>query len=219
MGHKQNDDVCLAIIPRDMMKHIIPFRGGCHQFSNLHKCPEGCTLKDGELSFDTSEQMYQYSRLEHHGMHEVMRDVLTADSGFEAMTKAHEAPLKEDSSNEWIEEAIPVMMKCVWAKLEGCPHVRETLIELSGRLVEATSDTFWGSGVSVEMTRSTLPDYWPRKNRMGEILSKLWFEFCLLTDAPDISDAQIKEICAAQAESEYEESDMEDGEATTQSSK
>ncbi len=176
-------------------------------------------MKDGELSFDTSEQMYQFSMLEHHGMHDAARDVLTADSGFEAMIKAHEALPKEDTSNEWIEEAIPIMTKCVQAKLEGCPHVRETLVESSGRLVEATSDIFWGSGLSVEMTRSTLPDYWPGKNRMGEILSELRFEFCLRADAPEISEAQIQEVCAAQAESKCEESDMEDEEATNQASK
>ncbi len=176
-------------------------------------------MKDGELSFDTSEQMYQFSRLEHHGMHDVARDVLTADSGFEAMTKAHEALPKEDALNEWIEEAIPVMTKCVWVKLVGCPHVREILVESFGRLVEATSDTFWGSGLSVELTRSTLPDYWPGKNRMGEILSKLWFEFCLQADAPEMFEAQIQEVCAAQAESKHEESHMEDEEVTNQASK
>ena len=158
-GHRQNDDTCPALAPKDMMKHIIPFQGGRHQFSNLHKCPEGCVLKDGELSFDTSEQMYQHHRLVHHGLHESANEITKADSSFEAMNKAHEVLPKEDSSNEWMEEAIPVMTECVCAKLDGCSHVREALVDSSGRLVEATSDTFWGSGMSVEMTRSTLPDY------------------------------------------------------------
>ncbi len=57
-GHRQNDDAYPALVLRDMMRHIIPFRGSRHQFSNLYKCPEGCVLRDGELSFDTSEQMY-----------------------------------------------------------------------------------------------------------------------------------------------------------------
>ncbi len=135
------------------------------------------------------------------------------------MTKAHRTLPKEDSSNEWIEEAIPVMTKCVWAKLEGCPHARETLVESSGRLVEATSDTFWGSGMSVEMTRSTLPDYWPGKNSMGKILNELCFEFCLHADTPDMSEAQIKEICTAQDESKWDDSDAEEGEATNFTSK
>ena len=101
----------------------------------------------------------KHCRPVHHGLHESAKEIAEADSGFEAMTKAHEVLPKEDSSNKWMEDAIPVMTECVHAKLSGCPHIKETLVNSSGRLVEATSDTFWGSGMSVEMTRSTLPDY------------------------------------------------------------
>ncbi len=155
-------------------------------------------MEDGLLSFSTSEQMYQYSRLTHHGLHEAAARVVDADSGFDAMKLVNGALPKENTLTEWMEKAVPTMVECICAKLKACPHVHESLMDSTGQLVEVTSDKFWGSGMSVEMTRSTLPDYWPGKNHMGEILKTLWFEFCLRSDNPDMSEDQVKGICIAQ---------------------
>ncbi len=37
-------------------------------------------------------------------------------------------------------------------------------------LVEATGDTYWGSGLNLEQTRACLLEYWPGQNKMGVVL-------------------------------------------------
>ena len=39
--------------------------------------------------------------------------------------------------------------------------------------MEATSNSFWDSGLGPDHTVSTLKDYWPGENNMGKILSHI----------------------------------------------
>ncbi len=75
-------------------------------------------MEDGLLSFSTSEQIYQHSRLTHHGLHKAAERVADADSGFHAMKLVNEALPKENTSTEWMEKAVPAMVECIRTKLK-----------------------------------------------------------------------------------------------------
>ncbi len=58
-------------------------------------------------------------------------------------------------------------------KYSSCPHAKDVLVCSKPCLVEATSNRFWGSGLGPDHTVSTLKDYWPGQNHMGQILCQL----------------------------------------------
>ncbi len=89
-------------------------------------------------------------------------------------------------------------------KFKSCTHARKVLTEASGRLVEATSDLFWGSGMPLELTRSILLDFWPGKNTVGNILCKLLEEFWLRQDNPKMPKSEIVDIMKVQDKSNEE---------------
>ena len=54
-------------------------------------------------------------------------------------------------------------------KFHVCDHAKKALMKANLMITEATSDLFWGTGLSLEWTRQYLPEFWPGQNRMGEI--------------------------------------------------
>ncbi len=55
-----------------------------------------------------------------------------------------------------------------------------------------------------ELIRSTLLDFWPGKNTLGDILCKLWEEFWLRQDNPKMPESEIVDITKAQDELDRE---------------
>ena len=62
-GHIMRDSQCPAKAPAVMAESIELFRGGANPLSNLHLCPEGCEILDGQHDFLSIEQHYQFKRL------------------------------------------------------------------------------------------------------------------------------------------------------------
>ena len=60
VGHLAKHKNCPALMPEEIKQTIEPFRGASNQLSNLHCCPEGCTLPDGQFDFALSEHHYQF---------------------------------------------------------------------------------------------------------------------------------------------------------------
>ena len=147
-------------------------RGGKHPLSNLHNCPEGCVIKDGQYDFNSSEQHYQFGRLYFHGKVDESYHVLEVDMGFQAMKIAEVALLNEEKS-DWLTQAVVDMRNSNVLKYESCPHAHEYLLSTDAPIVEATSNVFWGSGLPPDLTRSTLCDFWPGQNNLGSILMDL----------------------------------------------
>ncbi len=73
VGHHSSDKDSPTHALPEMIDVVQPFHGGKSLLSNLHKCPEGCTLRHDNQVFLSSEHMYQHHKLKAH-------DVLEADS-------------------------------------------------------------------------------------------------------------------------------------------
>ncbi len=95
------------------------------------------------------------------------------DSGFQAMKIAESALPKENEKMEWRDVAIREMEMSNKLKFESCPHMKLALRSANSHIVEATSNSFWGSGLPPDLTRLTLSDYWPGENHFGKILMKI----------------------------------------------
>ncbi len=148
----------------------------------MHLCPEGCVLYDGQYDFPSSEHHYQFSQLHFHGKVDESYRVLEETSGFHTMKLAHQVLPEHETKPEWKEHAVAEMLKSNELKYQSCPHARQSLIESKLIVAEAMIDHFWGSGFPLDMTRTTLSDYWPGKNNLGKILVRIREE--LRSDTP-----------------------------------
>ncbi len=89
------------------------------------------------------------------------------------MRKAQDLLPEDQVSDDWKVSAVDKMRVANSLKFHTCDHARKALIEANLMIAEATSDLFWGTGLSLEWTRQCLPEFWPGQNRMGEILMDL----------------------------------------------
>ncbi len=80
--------------------------------------------------------------------------LLEVGSGFEAMKIAHEALPVESSNEEWQLIVLREMLEMNTLKFKSCPHAKEALLESKVVIAEATSDKFWGSGLSPDFTKN-----------------------------------------------------------------
>ena len=169
-GHKASSPSCTALAPEAIAGTIETVRGGKNPLSNLHTCPEGCLLQDGQYDFPSAKHHYQFKRLRFHRKLDDSYCILEVESGFQAMKIAHESLPQEESNDKWKAITICEMMDTNLLKYRSCPYVKASLLDSKVIVAEATSDKFWGSGINPEMTRMTLSDYWPGKNNLGKIL-------------------------------------------------
>ncbi len=173
VGHYAGDNKCPAKVLPEIADTVEPFHGGVNPLSNLHACPEGCIVLDGHHDFLTAEHHYQFNRLQFHGMHDESYQVLKSDTGFEAIKLAQEVLPDQETQPEWKSIAVEEMLKTNKLKYDHCPHARTVLTTMKGVLAEATSNTFWGTGLIPDHIRHTLSDYWPGQNQMGKILVQI----------------------------------------------
>ncbi len=106
-------------------------------------------------------------------MNDESYQVLESDTGFDAMKLAQDVLPDQQTQLEWKSIAIDEMLKTNKLKYEHCLHARDTLARMMGVLAEATTNTFWGTGLIPDHTRYTLSDYWPGQNHMGKILVQI----------------------------------------------
>ena len=142
MGHYASDPDCPARAPEAIAATVKPFHGSANPLSNLHECPEGCIIPDGNHDFSSSEQHYQFKRLRHHRLIDESYQVLEADSGFDAMKLVHRVLPEDDVQPSWKSIALDEMLNTNRLKYQNCPHAKETLMNTKVVLAEATSNVF-----------------------------------------------------------------------------
>jgi len=166
LGHKPKDELCDAYEPQ---QHVYAFKGHHMPLSNFFKCPEGCTFRACGHEFDTSEQIYQYSKLIHHQQFEAANKVLKSNSGFHAKKIADNTLPNEKLNQDWLNIRDSVMKDIVSLKFKTCPHAFEGLKHSEGyHLVEGTSDKHWAGGLPYDLIEVTKSAYWPGKNMLGD---------------------------------------------------
>ena len=98
------------------------------------------------------------------------------------MKKAQQVLPESEVSDEWKASAQEEMLETYCLKFTSCPHACESLLETRITLAEATRDPFWGTGLTVQQTHECLPDFWPGKNMMGEVLMEICSKLSLIEE-------------------------------------
>ena len=127
----------------------------------------------GPLTFETSEHAYQFRACEEHLRPDIAEQVFKAKNPREA--KYLSASIKDaDPSSHWNTTKYEVMRHVLMAKAESSESLCEYLLESDNKpLVEATSDMYWGSNLSYNLTITTLPEKYPGKNMLGKLLCEI----------------------------------------------
>ena len=89
------------------------------------------------------------------------------------MKQAKTLLLDDKVSDEWKAIAKTEMYCSNTLKYAACEHAHQKLLSSHVTVAEATRDPYWGMGLNVAQTLDCLPEYWPRKNIIGEILMEL----------------------------------------------
>ena len=129
------------------------------------------------MSFPSSEYYYQFKRLKHHDLGEEAYLLLTEADSFRAMKKAKELVPNDKVSNKWKEKAYDEMFKTNQLKYQTYKYAHNVLLSSALTIAEATGDPYWGMGLNPQQTLECLMDYWPRENKIGQILMEIRSEY------------------------------------------
>ena len=176
-GYRAADSECPAKSPPEVSESIDAFRGSKYELSNLHKCPDGCVITEGNKVFLTSEHRYQFSKLKAHDKVEEAFELLEEPDPFKVMQKARTLVPDNETSAEWKASAVSEMTELNLMKFNACSHAREKLLTSKITIAEVTANKFWGTGLTMEQTTQCLLEYWPGQNQMGKILVDLRQKF------------------------------------------
>ena len=162
-GHVEGDSECEHYKPND----ALVFQGDSDPLSNFYKC--NMTWKSTVVN--TSEQCYVYEKASINKRADIATEVLRVSTGREAkeLSKKVYTPKSWDSKNE------EVMTEILREKARQVPEVLEELMASGDRkIVEAVRfQEQWSCGLSKEAASKTDPDFWPGKNRLGELWMKV----------------------------------------------
>ena len=129
-----------------------------------------CDIAYDGRNFRSVEHAYQYTQAMTLGYQETAQDILNTDTGRDAKMVSKELP----QSNAWDLVKLDVMRDLVKIKMDTCMMFTEALIETGDKiLAEATSDCFYGSGLSPELTKCTRPANFPGHNELGKLMMEL----------------------------------------------
>ena len=126
------------------------------------------------MVFPTSEHHYQFCKLKAHDLGTEAYEVLMEEDAFKVMKLAKHYLPDDKFSDEWKVSAKTEMYHSNSLKYAACEHAHQKLLSSCVTVAEATRDPYWGMGLNVAQTLDCLPEYWPEKNIMGEILMELY---------------------------------------------
>lgn len=144
------------------------FAGRYSPLSNFHHA----IFTIGDEQFSCTEQYYQYRKAIHANDKLQAAKIKTATDPLDI--KYMGDSLKVNNKIWLSTEAIPAMQLGLAAKFDQNKHLAQTLMATGNkRLVEATSDKFWGSGVPVWHSDATDVKSWNGDNRLGTCLEDI----------------------------------------------
>ena len=165
-GNHKTDNTSKCPAYRESSPNVNPFSGG--PCSNFYRC----TVDIDEMSFASSEHAYQWYACTELVQPDLAEKVFHAKTPFEAKKLA--APLK-NGNPKWENVKYDVMKKVLMAKAESNGVFRNELLNSGDSLwVEcSTTDLYWGNGLTVPLTATTDPSYYPGKNKLGQALGEI----------------------------------------------
>ena len=136
-----------------------------HAFlSNMH--PSKFEVDNKE--YKTNEHYYQSKCAAFHNDPVLERKIIKARHGYEAKRLAK----KIKTTKEWEAEKPNVMAEGVAYKFEQSPILKVKLCRLAGKLYEATSDIYFGCGLTLAQNKQIKSGQIPGSNKLGEILEE-----------------------------------------------
>ena len=122
--------------------------------------------------FTSIEQAYQWRKMKHIGQEAYALEISKSKTPGRAKQIANRVP--GNLLKDWHVIKCDVMRELLIAKVEQCSKFRSTLLKTEGkRLIEATNDMYWASGLPPYLSTTTKPECFPGKNWLGRILEDI----------------------------------------------
>ncbi len=149
--------------------NIVAFKSHLNIFSNYYPCD--ITYK--EKTFRSLEHAYQWEKAMYLGKDDIAQSIIEAEHAGAARAIARDN-IDPDDAKGWEEKSADVMWNLIVQKAECHVPFKHALMETGDCfLAEATSHPLWASGLDVQTTKKTKPEFWPGKNLLGEQLMEL----------------------------------------------
>ena len=139
------------------------------------------------MEFKSAEHIYQYEKCSTLVNNTLAKKVMETNTAAEAkMLVKFNLSVDELDLNVWNSVNIEIMESILKAKAESYPLFKSALLESGDSLlVEATSDRFWGCGMSPSNVKNTQKNFFKGENKLGELLMKLRSDLVNVTTTPD----------------------------------
>ena len=122
--------------------------------------------------FTSVEQAYQWRKMKLIGQEAYALEISKSKTPGRAKQIANRVP--GNLLKDWHVIKCDVMRELLIAKVEQCSKFRTTLLKTEGkRLIEATNDMYWASGLPPYLSTTTKPECFPGKNWLGRILEDI----------------------------------------------
>ena len=164
-GHKVADKSCKAK-PKN---EILAFKSYEHPLSNHFPCE----LEVFDKKFKNVEEAYFWRMSSEMGNQDLAKRILESRHAGEAKRLSKE--IADDLTRlKWEKENVDIMEHLLAAKASQCKRFCECLMESKETvLAEATPSKFWGTGLSIFVTKNCSESCWPGQNMLGALLMEL----------------------------------------------
>lgn len=143
-------------------ENSLAFAGEWAFLSNMYNCP---VRYDG-IRFLSSEQAYQHTKAMTHGAIGKATRILLARNAFVCKRYGD----KIEDSEDWLKIREGVLQDIIYTKFKQNPHLKRQLLETKdATLLEATVDSFWGTGAGLR-SKATREVTAGGENKTGHIL-------------------------------------------------
>ena len=182
-GHRVADRNCKA----KPKKNILAFKSYEHPLSNHFPCE----LEVFDNKFKSVEEAYFWRMSLEMGKPDLAKKIHESRHAGEA--KKISKDIADDLTRlQWETDNVDIMEHLLAVKAKQCERFNECLMETQDSvLAEATPSRFWGTGLSMFVTKNCSESYWPGQNMLGALLMDLRTE--ILTRKDESSSAQIDE--------------------------
>ena len=173
-GHKVADKNCKA----KPQNEILAFKSYEHPLSNHFPCE----LEVFNEKFKNVEEAYFWRMSSGMGNQDLAKRILESRHAGEAKRLSKE--IADDLTRlKWEKENVGIMEHLLAAKAGQCKRFLECLMESKESvLAEATPSKFWGTGLSIFVTKNCSESCWPGQNMLGALLMELRAKLILKKD-------------------------------------
>lgn len=125
------------------------------------------------VTFPSVEHFYQWSKAKKFGDAETEKKIMKTTSS--KSVKTYGDKVKDFKEDEWKEVQDKIMQTALRAKVMQHPNVKEKLMSTGTRPIgEANArEKYWSIGTGADTSKAKIPEKWPGKNRLGQLLVEL----------------------------------------------